>query len=177
MAGPRLIIVCGVPGSGKSTLALHAVHNWGAVSFASETFAAELGAAGRDETGDLTRHAISHAYAGMGVAVAAALAQGKLVLAVGSFRSEEHRQQFRDIARAAGAPVTTLRVSCAAPTAALRVRERMVHGERGPNETSIRQIGDVLNRAGDIDVVLTNESSIQDFLGSAGAMLKTPSGM
>jgi predicted kinase len=177
MAGQRLIIVCGVPGSGKSTLAHHAVERWGAVSFASETFAAELGASGRDETGDLTRHAIHHAYAGMGEAVAAALAEGKLVLAVGSFRSEDQRQRFRDIAKAAGAQATTLRVSCAAPTAAHRVRQRMAHGERGPNEMSIRQIEDVLDRASDIDVVLINESSIQDFLARASALLKSLPGL
>ena len=171
MAGQRLIIVCGVPGSGKSTLARHAVDRWGAVSFASETFAAELGDAGRDATGDLTPHAIGHAYAGMGAAVAAALAAGKLVLAVGSFRAEGHRRRFRDIAKSAGASVKTVRVVCPVATAAERVRARMVQGERGPNEKSIHHIHGELDRASDVDAVLVNDTSIESFLRQADAMI------
>jgi predicted kinase len=63
---PRLIIVCGVPGSGKSTFALHAADRWGAVRFASETFAEQLGAAARTASGDLSKEAIVHAYSVMG---------------------------------------------------------------------------------------------------------------
>ena len=101
----RLIIVCGVPGSGKSTMARHAVDRWQAVSFASETFAEELGDAGRGPSGDLTPQAIAHAYSAMGAAVADFLATRKLVLAVGSFRGSDQRQRFRDIAERAGAAV------------------------------------------------------------------------
>src|ERR1700687_1717991 len=98
MGQQHRIIVCGVPGAGKSTLARHVVDRWGAVSFASETFAAELGGAGRTSSGDLTKQAIVHAYAAMGAAVTASLAAGALVLAVGSFRTEDQRRRFRDIA-------------------------------------------------------------------------------
>ena len=170
MEKPRLIIVCGVPGSGKSTLARHAVERWGAVSFASETFAAQLGAAARGPSGDLTKEAIVHAYAAMGAAVAACLAAGQLVLAVGSFRAEDQRRRFRDIASGAGASATTLRIVCPVPTAAERVRSRLAHGERGPTERSIHQIDAELNRASDIDAVLTNDTSIEHFLRAADTM-------
>jgi hypothetical protein len=82
MARPRLIIVCGVPGSGKSTFALHAAHRWGAISFASETFADALGAAARTASGDLRKEAIVHAYSAMAAAVADALSRRGLVIAV-----------------------------------------------------------------------------------------------
>jgi predicted kinase len=159
----RLLIVCGVPGSGKSTFALRAAEQWGAVRFASETFAEELGSAARTPSGDLTREAIAHAYSAMGAAVADALATNKLVIAVGSFRSEEQRSRFRAIAKSSGASVTTLRVVCPVETAAKRIRARLALGERGPDEKAIRQIAHGLNRASDIDLVLTNDSSMEDF--------------
>jgi predicted kinase len=159
----RLLIVCGVPGSGKSTFALRAAEQWGAVRFASETFAEELGSAARTPSGDLTKEAIAHAYSAMGAAVADALATNKLVIAVGSFRSEEQRSRFRAIAKSSGASVTTLRVVCPVETAAKRIRARLALGERGPDEKAIRQIAHGLNRASDIDLVLTNDSSMEDF--------------
>src|ERR1700738_4767884 len=106
MGRHRLILVCGIPGSGKSTLALHVADRWGAVKFASETFAEELGGAARAASGDLSKEAIVHAYTALGAAVAEALATNKLVVAVGSFRSEEQRRRFRDIAKSSGASVT-----------------------------------------------------------------------
>lgn len=160
---PRLIIVCGIPGSGKSTLALHVVDRWGAVSFASEAFVDALGTAGRTSSGDLTEQAIVHAYSAMGAAVTASLATSKLVLAVGSFRAEDQRSRFRDIARNTGASVTTLRISCPLDTAAKRVRSRVASGERGPTEKAIQRIDAELTRASDIDVVLTNDTTIEHF--------------
>jgi len=77
MRKPRLIIVCGVPGSGKSTFALHVADRWGAVRFASETFAEELGAAARTASGDLSKEAIAHAYGAMAAAVRESLATSK----------------------------------------------------------------------------------------------------
>ena len=168
----RLIIVCGVPGSGKSTFALRAAESWGAVRFASEPFAEQLGAAARNTSGDLTKEAIVHAYSGMGAAVAEALATNKLVVAVGSFRSEEQRRHFRDIAKSSGASVTTLRVVCPAGTAAKRICARLALGERGPNEKAIRQIADGLNGADDIDLVLSNDSSMEDFHRRIDAVLE-----
>src|SRR5215470_2453457 len=96
----RLLIVCGIPGAGKSTLARRAVERWGAVSFASEFFADALGAAARTASGDLSREAIVHAYSAMADAVAESLSRHLsphlsphgLVVAVGSFRSEEQRR-------------------------------------------------------------------------------------
>jgi predicted kinase len=169
--GP-LLIVCGVPGSGKSTFALRATERWGAVTFASETFAEKLGAAARTACGDLTKEAIAHAYSAMGAAVADALATNKLVIAVGSFRSEEQRSRFRAIANSSGASVTTLRVVCPVETAAKRIRARLALGERGPDEKAIRQIEDGLNRADDIDLVLTNDSSMEDFHRQIDAVLQ-----
>jgi predicted kinase len=163
MGSQRLIIVCGVPGSGKSTLAHHAVNRWRAISFASEAFADELGAAARTLSGDLSGPAIVHAYSAMGAAVASALAANALVLAIGSFRAEDQRRRFRDIGRNAGASVTTLRIACPIATAAMRVRSRIALGERGPTETAIAQIEAELSRAGDIETVLTNDSSVEDF--------------
>jgi predicted kinase len=170
--GPRLLIVCGVPGSGKSTFALRAAEQWGAVRFASETFAEQLGAAARNASGDLTREAIVHAYSRMGVAVAGALATNKLVVAVGSFRSGEQRSRFRDIAKSSGASATTLRVVCPTGIAAKRICARLALGERGPDETTIRQIEDGLNDADDIDLVVTNDSSMEDFYRRIDAVLE-----
>jgi predicted kinase len=163
METPRLIIVCGVPGSGKSTFALHLANRWGAIRFASETFAEELGAAARTSLGDLSKEAIVHAYAEMGSAVRDALATNKLVVAVGSFRSEEQRKRFRDIATSSGSIVTTVRIVCTPERAAKRIRSRRAIGEPGPNEEAILQIDAALDRASDIDMVLTNESSAEDF--------------
>jgi predicted kinase len=159
----RLIIVCGVPGSGKSTLALRAVERWGATSFASETFADKLGAAARTASGDLSKEAIAYAYSAMEAAVAASLATGKLVLAVGSFRSGEQRRRFASLGADDRASVITLRVTCPVATAAERVRARMAMGERGPAEEAIRQIDDELNRADGIDAMLANDTSIEAF--------------
>jgi predicted kinase len=172
MGRPCLIIVCGVPGSGKSTFALHVADRWGALSFASETFAEELGAAARTTSGDLSKEAIAHAYSAMAAAVRASLATDKLVVAVGSFRSEEQRKRFRDIATSLGASVMTLRIVCPVETAAMRVRSRRVLGERGPSETAISQIDAELNRARDIEITLTNASSVEHFYRKADAVIE-----
>lgn len=172
MGRPHLIIVCGVPGSGKSTFAVRAADRWGAVRFASETFAEELGAAARTASGDLSKQAIAHAYAAMGAVVADALATNKLVVAVGAFTSEEQRSRFRAIAKGCGASVTTLRVVCPIEIAAERIRARRALGERGPDEKAIRQHEDGLNRADDIELVLTNDSSMEDFHRRIDAVLE-----
>jgi predicted kinase len=172
MGRSRLLIVCGVPGSGKSTFALHAGDRWGAVRFASETFAEELGTAARTASGDFSKEAIAHAYAAMGTAVKDALMTHKLVVAVGSFRSEEQRTRFRDIAMSSGANVATLRIVCPVDTAARRIRSRRSMGERGPNEEAIVQIDDALNRATDIDMVLANESSVEEFHRKVDALIQ-----
>jgi predicted kinase len=163
MGRKHLIIVCGVPGAGKSTFALHVADRWGAVRFASETFAEELGAAARTASGDLSKEAIAHAYSAMGTTVMDALATNKRVVAVGSFRSQEQRNRFRDIAKWSGASVITLRILCPIETAAKRIRSRLASGERGPTEKAIHQIEAELNRASDIDSVLTNDSSVEHF--------------
>jgi uncharacterized protein len=169
---PRLIIVCGVPGSGKSTFALHAADRWGAVRFASETFAEQLGAAARTASGDLSIEAIVHAYSEMGAAVKTSLATNKLVVAVGSFRSEEQRRRFQNIAISSGASVVTLRIVCPIETAAKRVRSRLSSGEKGPTADAMIQIDAELNRAKDIDAVLTNDSSIENFHGQVDAVIE-----
>jgi uncharacterized protein len=172
MGRRHLFIVCGVPGAGKSTLAHRAVERWGAVSFASETFADELGAAARTASGDLSKQAIAHAYSSMGAAVAASLATGKLVVAVGSFRADDQRARFRDIAQQAGASVTTLRVVCPTETAAERVRLRLASGERGPTADAISQIDVQLSRANDVDIVLTNDTTVEDFHRRTDALIQ-----
>jgi predicted kinase len=172
MGRHRLVIVCGIPGSGKSTLALRAVERWGAVSFASETFAEELGAAARTASGDLSKEAIAHAYSAMAAAVTESLSRDRLVVAVGSFRSQEQRRRFRDIATSAGASVTTLRVVCPVDTAAKRVRARLASGERGPTADAMLQIDAELNPASDIEFVLTNDSSVEHFHRRVDAMIQ-----
>ncbi len=172
MARPRLIIVCGIPGAGKSTLALRAVERWDAVSFASETFAEALGTAARTASGDLSKEAIAHAYSAMAAAVADALSTHRLVIAVGSFRSEEQRRRFRDIATSGGTSVTTLRILCPIETAAQRVHARLASGERGPTADAMVQIDAALNGASDIDAVLTNDSSLEHFRRQVDALLQ-----
>jgi predicted kinase len=172
MGRRRLIIVCGVPGSGKSTFALRTIERWEAVSFASETFADELGASARTASGDLSKEAIVHAYSAMGVAVAAALATNKLVVAVGSFRSEEQRRQFRNLGTNSSAKVTILRIVCPIETAATRIRSRHLSGERGPNQEAMLQIDAELNRANDIDIIVTNETSIEHFQQRVDAVIQ-----
>jgi predicted kinase len=169
---PHLIIVCGIPGSGKSTFALRVADRWGAMRFASETFAEQIGAAARTASGDLTKEAIAHAYSAMGAAVADALTTNKLVVTVGSFRSEEQRSCFRAIAKSSGASVTTLRVACSVETAAKRIGARLALGERGPDEKALRQIEDGLNGADDLDLILTNNSSMEDFHRRIDAVLE-----
>lgn len=172
MERPHLVIVCGVPGSGKSTFAARAAERWGAVKFASETFAEELGPAARTASGDLSKQAIAHAYAAMGAAVTDALAKNRLTVAVGSFRSEELRNRFRAIARNVDAHVTTLRVVTSAKTAAERVCARRELGERGPNQEMIARIGAELDQADDVEIVLINNSSFQDFYQKVDAVMR-----
>jgi predicted kinase len=176
MGKPPLIIICGVPGSGKSTFAFRAADRWGAVRFASETFAEELGAAARTASGDLSKQAIAHAYASMGAAATDALTDNRLTVVVGSFRSEELRRRFREIARNVGSRVTTLRIVCSAETAAERIRARLALGERGPNQEKIIQIGAELDKATDIDIVLANKSSLQHFYQSVDAVMRSATG-
>jgi hypothetical protein len=68
--------------------------------------------------------------------------------------------------------VTTLRIACAVETAASRVRSRIALGERGPNESTIRQIDAELSRTSDFDVVLVNDRSIEHFQQQADAMME-----
>ena len=56
-----------------------------------------MGPAARDSAGDLTQQAIAYAYTAMATAVKTSLSVNPLVLAVGSFRSEDQRRQFREI--------------------------------------------------------------------------------
>jgi predicted kinase len=168
----HLIIVCGVPGAGKSSFALHAVKRWDAICFASETFAETLGPVARGPSGDLTPEAIMYAYPAMGAAVENALSRDGLVVAVGSFRSEEQRSRFRVIAKSYNASVTTLRVVCPVEIAAKRIHARLALGERGPDEKAIRKIADGLNGADDIDLVLSNDSSIDDFYRRIDAVVE-----
>ena len=168
---PCLMVVCGVPGSGKSTFAFRAAERWGAVRFASETFAEELGTAARTVSGDLSKRAIAHAYSAMGAAATDALAKHRLTVVVGSFRSEELRRQFRDIAESAGANVTILRIVCSVETAAERIRARLAFGERGPTQEAIFQIGAELDQASDIDIMLTNDLSLDRFYQRVDAVM------
>jgi tetratricopeptide (TPR) repeat protein len=106
-------------------------------------------------------------------------AQGKLDEALKAYRDSlaiaerlaAADRSFRAIAQSCGAVVTTLRVVCAAETAAKRIRARLALGERGPDEKAIRQIAHGLNRASDIDLVLTNDSSMEDFHRQIDALL------
>jgi predicted kinase len=171
--GRRLLIVCGIPGSGKSTFALRAAERWDAVKFASETFAEQLGAAARTASGDLTKEAIVHAYSAMGAA-------GRMRLRRISSSSPWVRSDRKNNAvafapsrKSSGASVTTLRVVCPVETAAKRISARLALGERGPDEKAIRQIQDGLNGAADIDLVLTNDSSIEDFCCRIDALLES----
>lgn len=159
----RLLIVCGVPGSGKSTFARHVAGRWNASWFASETFANELGAAARSMSGDLSEQGIEYAYKAMATAVKVSLATNRLVIAVGSFRSDEQRKRFRDIASDVKAAETTIRIVCPAEIAAERIRLRFASGERGPNENTIREIDAELSSAPDIDCMVNNSSSFSDF--------------
>ncbi len=93
-------------------------------------------------------------------------------MAVGSFRSAEQRRRFRDIAISSGASATTVRIVCSVETAAKRVRSRRAIGERGPNEKAILQIDAELNRVSDIDIVLTNDSSVDEFHGQIDALIQ-----
>ena len=171
MGRPHLIIVCGVPGSGKSTFAVRAADRWGAVRFASETFAEQLGDAARTASGDLSKQAIAHAYTAMGAAAKDALANNRLTVVVGSFRSEEQRGRFREIAKNAGAHATILRVVCSAGMAAERIRARLAFGERGPTQETISQIGAELDQASDIEIMLTNNLSLQCFYQKVDAVM------
>jgi len=160
------------PGSGKSTFAHRVADRWGAISFASETFADQLGAAARTASGDLSKDAIVHAYKAMAVAATAALEQKSLVVAVGSFRAEEQRTRFRELAVASGATAITIRVTCPVAVAAERVRARIALGERGPGEEAIRQIDAELDRATGIDEIVTNDASIESFHRRIDALIQ-----
>jgi predicted kinase len=168
----RLIIVCGVPGSGKSTFAIRAAERWGAAKFASENFAEELGSAARTASGDLTKEAIAYAYSAMGAAVRKSFQTHRLVVAVGSFRAELQRARFREIASSSGASATTVRIICPVEVSAQRIRSRLTLGERGPTEKAILQIEDQLNRACDIDVVVSNDSSVAQFCQQVDALFE-----
>jgi predicted kinase len=92
------------------------------------------------------------------------------VVAVGSFRSEQQRQRFREIAANCGATATIIRIACGIETAAERICSR--HGERGPDETALRQIDAEINQATDIDVVLANDTSVADFCRQSDLLMQ-----
>jgi predicted kinase len=167
-----LIVLCGIPGAGKSTLAHHLVERWNATSFASESFAAELGGAARDASGDLTAEAIQHAYKAMANAAQTALHINRFVVAVGSFRSECQRRRFREIGAEAKAKVVLLRVVCPVDSAASRIRARAAKGEHGPTEGALQKIEADLSRATDIDIILVNQGTVQEFYRSVDALIK-----
>ena len=68
--------------------------------------------------------------------------------------------------------MTILRVVCPVETAANRIRARLTLGERGPDEKTLRQIEKGLNGAEDIDLVLTNDSSMEEFHRRIDAVLE-----
>src|SRR5215831_504699 len=55
---------------------------------------------------------------------------------------------------------------------AQRVCSRLASGERGPTADVIRQIDAELNRASQIDAILTNESSVEHFHRQVDALLQ-----
>jgi predicted kinase len=122
-----------------------------------------LGPHARNSAGDLSDKAIEYAYDTMEREVAKALTKFNLVLAVGSFRSERRRNRFRGVGEQRGAGVIILRVACSGSIAAQRVLARLAHGEEGPDRAAIDRIESELARATDIDIVLHNESSIDEF--------------
>jgi predicted ABC-type ATPase len=107
----------------------------------------------------------------MGDAVAASLATNKLVLAVGSFRAPDQRRRFRDIAELAKVHATAMRISCPSDKAASRVRARIALGGHGPTERAIRRIDAELDEASDIDIVIANDATIDQFLQRADSVL------
>ena len=143
------------------------------MSYASENFTEALGAAARTPSGDLSKEALTHAYSAMEDSVTAALANHRLVVAVGAFRSKIQRRRFREIARRARTPVTSLRIACPVETAATRVLARRVRGDHGPTEDIIGQIDRDLANSSDIDLLLYNNTSIDRFHEQVDALMMT----
>jgi hypothetical protein len=56
------------------------------------------------------------------------------------------------------------------------VRLRIAEGERGPTARAIRQIDVELNRATDIDVTLTNDTSIEVFYRRIDVLIESLKG-
>jgi predicted kinase len=166
------MIVCGAPGAGKSTFARRLVDEWGAMSYASETFTEALGPVARTPTGDLSKEALEHAYFAMEETVTAALANHGLVVAVGAFRSIIQRRRFRDVALRLLTAAPTVRIACPVDMAAERVLARRVRGDNGPTEDIIRQIDRELASASDIDFVVPNSTSIEQLHKQADALMK-----
>ena len=67
--------------------------------------------------------------------------------------------------------MTTLRIVCSAKTAAERIRARLAFGERGPTQETIFQIGAELDQASDIEIVLTNNLSLERFYKKVDAIM------
>ena len=126
----------------------------------------------RDSAGDLTQQAIAYAYTAMATAVKTSLSVNPLVLAVGSFRSEDQRRQFREIGTLVDARVITVRITCPAEMAARRVGARRADGENGPDEKAIRRISaEEWTERNDIDINIRNEASIEALQKSADALI------
>jgi predicted kinase len=107
----------------------------------------------------------------MAMAAKRALQASTLVLTIGSFRAQEHRRRFRDMATGIGAQVTIVRISCSAEIAADRVLARRAEGENGPNEAAIRHISAELDRADDVELIISNDGSIELLCKRADALM------
>ena len=158
------MIACGIPGAGKSTLASHLVSRWGAVAFESDLFRDTLGVdALRTPSGDYTDEALEKLYSAMADAVTASLRTNALVIAGGSFRSKDQRAHFRELASDVGASTSTIRIDASIEVAAGRVSARVAKGQEGPTLDAIQKIDKELNTSDDIDIVLTNNSTVEKF--------------
>jgi hypothetical protein len=66
---------------------------------------------------------------------------------------------------------STLRIVCSAETAAERIRARLAFGERGPTQETVFQIGVELDQASDVEIMLTNDSSLECFEQKVDAVM------
>jgi predicted kinase len=167
----KVLIVCGMPGAGKSTFAQCIGSATDSMIFESDEYLRQLygeGGAGHDAAGDFTSEALARVYQAMLAGVRAALAAQfrGLILIVGSFRSFDQREMFRNLSSEHTVRVVTVAVECDLDMAVKRVEMRVASGGHGPTPNAMSEIATKIGDASDVDLHISNRGSLIEFRGA-----------
>jgi len=128
----RLFIICGISGTGKTTLAHDIAKRIGGMVITSERVISEMFPKNirADADRDFSADELEKGYEAMMQHIAAALAEGKQVVADGVFRSHKQRERVRSIAAKLQIPSSLIYVTCPDAVAKERIASRFHAGKQ-----------------------------------------------